>query len=410
MIKRSIESFVSEQLNYWPIILLTGARQIGKTTLCKQFSMYKGFDYVSLDNIDDRKLAINDPKLFLSVHKLPLIIDEVQYAPVLFEVINEIVNKRKFDESNPNGLFILTGSQSFEHMRRVTQSLAGRVCIVEMTPLSENEIIGRKEIPFLPDYPTVLERQSIPYKNKSETFKRIVRGRFPELLSSPNLSPAVFYQNYVKTYLDRDVSELINVKDKMKFHDLLTQLASLTGQELNYESISKSLGITLPTVKQWCSVLEASGIIFMLRAYNDSSLTKRLTKRPKMFFTDTGLASSLIKMQDPKSLELCYLSGAFFETFVINEIRKSYLNCGKEFSGYYYRDTNQNEIDLVIIENARLHLIEIKSGYSFSPSDVSSFKSLSSSQYSISSSCIIGSNEKVSSLSDNIIVVPVRTI
>lgn len=241
-------------------------------------------------------------------------------------------------------------------------------------------------------------------------FREIYRGYFLELYSRPNHSSEKYYSNYVSTYIDRDVSELINIKDKLKFHNFMQILASLTVQQLNYASLAKEVEVNAVTIKQWVSVLQASGIIFLLQPYNESSIKKRVVRTPKIYFIDTGLACYLTNLKDPESLLASNFAGAFMETFVVNEIRKSYLNNNKEFDAYYYRDSNQNEIGLILLENGKLTLIEIKKGVSFHLSDVFSFQQLKNSKYEIKESCILYNTEKNYPLSKDIFVMLVNTI
>lgn len=408
MILRTIHSKIEEALLAYPVTVVTGARQIGKSTEVYKFVKSHGFKYVSLDNIDERRLAEEDPKYFIERHGYPLIIDEVQYAPILMEVIEEIVNRKRLNGEQPKGLFILTGSQIFQLMRGVTQSMAGRAAILHMEPLSFNEIKGKEETPFLPTKDTI--KKNISPLSISELFNQILKGFYPEIYSNEHLTSEQFYKRYVSTYIERDVDELLNVKDKNKFHDFMQVLASLTGQQLNTSTISRVIGVSVPTIKEWLSVLEASGIIYFLQSYNDVSITKRVVKAPKVYFADTGLAAYLAKINDAATLEVSAFAGSFMETYVMNEIRKSYLNNDKTFNGMYYRDNNQNEIDLVLLENATLHLIEIKKGMSFTMETVSAFKQLDKSIYQKGTSCILCNTKENYALNENIHVLSVSCI
>lgn len=408
MIQRTIKKYVIDSLNLYPVIVLTGARQVGKSTLAISLQEEFDFHYVSLDDIDNRRMAIDDPKLFIQYHGYPLIIDEIQYAPILLEVIESICNKARIEQKKSTGLFILTGSQAFQMMRGVSQSLAGRATIINMSPLSVNEIRGVEEKPFKVNMETM--KKKFIYRSIDELFKEIHRGYFPELYNRRNHSSEKYYSDYMHTYIDRDVSEIINLKEKLKFHNFMQILASLTGQQLNYASLSKEVEVSAVTIKEWLSVLQASGIIYLLQPYHEMSMKKRIVKAPKVYFTDTGLACYLAKLKDYESLLASHFAGAFMETFVVNEIRKSYLNNNQEFDAYYYRDNNQNEIDLILLENAQLTLIEIKKGVSFKLSDVKAFKQLKNSQYKIKESCILCNTEKNYPLSQNIFVMSVNVI
>lgn len=408
MINRTIRKYIVESLELYPVIVITGARQVGKSTIATTLIDEFHFHYVSLDDIDNRRMAIEDPKLFIQYHGYPLIIDEAQYAPVLFEVIESICNDARMHNKKSTGLFIITGSQIFQMMKDVTQSLAGRATIINMPPLSANEIRGTIEKPFKVNMKKM--KEDFVYRDIHQLFKEIHRGYFPELYNRPKHSSEKYYSDYVSTYIDRDISELIHIKDKLKFHNFMQILASLTAQQVNYATLSKEVEVSIVTIKQWISVLQASGIIFLLQPYNELSIKKRVVKTPKIYFIDTGLACYLAKLKDSESLLASNFAGAFMETYVINEIRKSYLNNNEEFDAYYYRDNNQNEIDLILLENGELTLIEIKKGVSFKLSDVSSFKQLKNSQYKIKESCILCNTEKNYPLSQDIYVMSVNTI
>lgn len=408
MIKRTIEKYIVESLDLYPVIVITGPRQVGKSTLVYSLKDTYGFNYVSLDDIDNRRQAIEDPKLFIQFHGYPLIIDEVQYAPGLLEVIESISNHARLNDSKSTGLFILTGSHAFNLMQNVSQSLAGRATIITMNPLSVNEINGKHEEPF--HVSVDLLKKKFEYKDVNQIFKEIHKGYYPELFNQRKHSIEKYYSDYIKTYIDRDITEIINVKDSLKFHNFMQILASLTGQELNYNSISKSVEVDAKTIKSWVSVLETSGLIHLLQPYNDRSINKRVVRSAKIYFSDTGLASHLLRIKDSETLLASNFAGAYMETMVINEIRKSYLNNNKDFNAYYYRDNNQNEIDLILLENAEITMIEVKKGVSFSLSDVSSFKQLAMSQYKIGYSCIICNTEMNYPISRDVGVISVNSI
>lgn len=410
MLKRTLYSKILESIENKPITLITGARQVGKTTLCKQLVKDKKYNYVSLDNILERKTALEDPKLFLQMHPYPLIIDEVQYAPSLFDVLEEIVNDVKFKNMNNNGMYVLTGSQSYNLMEGVSQTLSGRVSIINVSPLSVSEIYKKEEIPFSVDIVNNTKhskRYSIDIK---KLFELIVKGMYPELYDNESLDYNSFYSDYVSTYIERDVSQIINITDKLRFQNFLELLASLTGEELVYESIAKSIGISAVTIKKWISVLVTGEIITLLEPYNELSITKRIVKRPKVIFNDTGLACYLARLNNAEVLSKSRFSGQFVETFIINEIIKTYKNNRINANFYYYRDNNQNEIDLIIQNEGRLQLIECKSGTNYNNSDVSSFKCLSKSKYLINQNAIICNTDTPYKISDNCFVLPISSI
>ena len=409
MIQRTIKQPLLDSIKSCPVTLVTGARQVGKSTLCYELKKELNYNYVSLDDMDERQLANDDPKFFLAKHQAPLIIDEVQKAPILFEYIESVVNKKRLETGNANGMYILTGSQKFKLMKSVTESLAGRVGIINMSPLSFNEIIGREDIPFEVDINKVVSGR---FHNMTidKLFEQITKGFYPELYRNPDLDKDSFYSNYVATYIDRDVSELIDVKNKLSFHKLMQLLASLTGEELIYDNIAKHIGVDKKTIMNWISVLEASNIIYLLQPYFETSLTKRVVKRPKIYFRDTGLACYLAKLSEAKNLSVSHFSGHFIETYVINEIIKTYENTNSHAEFYYYRDNEQNEIDLIIQRNGQLSFIEIKSGMKFSKSDVRAFKKFEKSKYAIGASAIICLTESVYKIDENVYALPITTI
>ena len=409
MIKRTIKEVLLNNIKSYPVTLVTGARQIGKSTLCYELTKEFNFNYVSLDDLDNRSEALSDPKFFLAKHKTPLIIDEVQYAPILFEYIESIVNKKRLEAGDANGMYVLTGSQKFKLMKNATESMAGRVGIINMSPLSINETIGRSEIPFKVDLDTAFERAK--YKiNPDDLFELIAKGFYPELYRNPDLNVSTFYSNYVSTYIDKDLTDIIDVKNKLLFHKLMQLLASLTGEELVYDNLAKQIGVDKKTIMNWISVLEASNIIYLLQPYYENSLTKRVIKRPKIYFRDTGLACHLAKLGDAKSLAVSHFSGHFVETYVVNEIIKSYENTETYAEFYYYRDNEQNEIDLIIQSNGKLTFVEIKSGMNFNNNSVKGFKALDNTQYTIDTSCVICLNDSIYKINDNVYALPISVI
>ena len=347
------------------ILLINGPRQVGKTTLLRH-AADKNRKYVSLDNKADLLLAKTDPKGFLDTYSAPVLIDEVQYAPEIFPYIKTLV-----DATDKRGCIWMSGSQQYNMLQNVTESLAGRVIIIDMLGLSLYEIsgIGLKQKPFLPSPKpaAVLKRL-----NARNTFKTIWQGSFPDVFYRDEKSRKDFYDSYIRTYLERDVKQLINVGDEVSFLTFLKVLAARTGQLLNMADIAKDVRVSEPTVKKWISVLQASGIIYMLQPYF-KNITKRLTKTPKMYFLDTGLASFLAGWTAPEALETGISSGAFFETFVISEILKSYWHNGEKPDLYFFRDEKNNEIDLLIHKNGKYYPIEIKKHATPNKNDITSF-------------------------------------
>ncbi len=411
MIERTIYSLIKHSIKNRPVTLITGARQVGKSTLCKVLAKNFGFNYVSLDNLRERQSAINDPEMFLELHKFPLIIDEVQYAPQLFDVIEEIVNKEKFEKDENYGMFVLIGSQTYKLIEGVSQSMSGRVSIIEMSPLSKSEIKGIDELPFHVELEKNAQRCSNNQISFDEVYENIVKGFYPELYDNLDIATEQFYSDYVESYIDRDVSQIIKLNDKLKFNNFMEILASLTGEELVYDTLAKAIGVSVLTIQSWISVLVAGNIIHLLQPYNENSILKRVVKRPKIYFSDTGLACYLSRLNNPQTLISSRFNGRFFETYVVNEIIKSYKNNGRKPNFYYYRDNDQKEIDLIILDGGKLSLIECKNGISFKREDFKAFDTLAKkTKYEIESKCVICNTQNIYSLGDDILVLPVSVI
>ncbi len=407
MIDRSILPTIKDQFGLKPVVLITGARQVGKTTLCGIIRKEFDIEYVTLADNNERMLARTDPEMFIKTHGYPLIIDEVQYAPGLFETIESVVDRARFNDPEVHGLFVLTGSQKYRLMEGISQSMSGRVGIVDVPTISLSEEYGLHENPFTINHESSFERAST-IEDDMSMYSRTIRGMYPEILTKKRLSPQRFYSDYVDTYIMRDVSELINVKDRQKFRSFMEIVASFTGQVLVYETISKAVGIDQKTVKSWLSVLEAGDIITLLEPYSDRSVRKRVAKRPKLYMKDTGLACYLAKIPDEKILMSSYLKGPMMETFMINEIMKTHLNKGLETPFFYYRDSNDNEVDLVMLYDGKLNMIECKSGISFGPSDIKAFVRLATSLEKIG--CIVCLSDAPYPITKNEYALPLKTI
>lgn len=356
-INRAMEATFKRMAQEFSVVLLTGPRQVGKTTMLKRLAEAEGVnrEYVTLDDITEREMAKNDPKLFLQLHKPPVFIDEVQYAPELFPYIKIYV-----DEHQQAGDFWLTGSQSFKLMDGVQESLAGRVCLLHMSPLSQAEACGCTSEPFTVDFERLLMRsKAVAPASIQEIFERIWRGGMPAIVSGVKKEQAAVYSSYISTYIDRDVKEIADRVDSFKFLNFVTVVAALTSQMVNYKTIADAVEISVPTVKNWLNILERLGIIFYLHPYSNN-LLKRMVTKPKLYFYDSGLVAYLTKWTDSETLMNGAMSGAILENFVVSEIVKSYQNAGLEPFVYYYRDKDNKEIDIVLERNGTLYPLEVK--------------------------------------------------
>lgn len=408
MIPRTVYPQILKSIEDKPVTLITGARQTGKTYLCREISESKGIKYVTLADRQERILAQKDPDAFLSIHGVPLIIDEIQKAPELFDSIESIVDKAIFERKNDKGMYIIAGSQTYRLMNGVSESLAGRVGIIRMSTLSISEIIERENIPFTPDIHLASERSL--KEDVATIYADIYRGNYPELHSNHGLRAHIFYSDYVDTYIAQDVMELINLKDQNRFFGFMQILASMTGQELVESTLCNATGINSRTLKEWMSVLEAGEIIRLLQPYNGASIVKRVTKRPKIYFRDTGLACYLAKITDPKTLMASYLKGPMAETYIVNEIIKTYENQRENAAFYYYRSSDGNEVDLLIQRNGEINLIECKGGIDVGASDVRSFSRLGDTKDRVGPSCVICMTERPYPVKDEIYAIPVTSI
>lgn len=354
-IRRSLEKIVLQVTKEYPVLLLSGPRQVGKTTMLKKLMEGTARNYVSLDDLQERELARTDPELFLQLHKPPILIDEVQYAPELFPYIKLIADKEQ-----KKGDFWLTGSEVFSLMRGVQESLAGRVALLSLSSLSQTEAYGGQEQTFTLTPESLLSRKKgRKPADAEEIFKRIFKGSMPAIVSGDITSTGIFYNSYLSTYIERDVRSLSDAIDSLKFLRFITALAARCSQMLNISELARDAELNQKQVKDWLGILETLGILFYLYPYSNN-LLKRLVKTPKVYFYDTGLVTYLTKWSSPETLASGAMSGAILENYVVSEIRKTYLNHGKEAFMYYYRDKDAKEIDLVLEQDGELHPIEIK--------------------------------------------------
>ncbi|MDR1712772.1 MAG: ATP-binding protein [Coriobacteriales bacterium] len=366
-IKRSLEPVVLSISNQFKVLLLTGPRQVGKTTLLKQL-MEASRQYVTLDDPPSRLLAQSDPQLFLERFPAPVLIDEIQYAPGLLPYI-----KMEVDKSEARGQYWLAGSPTFHSMRHVSESLAGRVGILNLLGLSNREIDGGVSLPFKTDSETIMARTKDTTQLDLQTlYRRIHNGGMPELIAHPEIDRDVYFASYINTYLVRDIRDLTQVADETTFLRFLTIVAANTAKPVQYEDLARQTGISAPTAKKWLSVLVSSNLIALVQPYHHN-LLKRTVKMPLLHFLDTGLCAYLTGWSDPIVLERGAMSGQFFESWAFSELYKSYLNAGLRSPFYYYRDKDKKEIDLLIFENGTLYPIEIKKTASPGTNDMKNF-------------------------------------
>lgn len=354
-ITRSLEKTVIQVTNEYPVVLVTGPRQVGKTTMLQKLMEGTDRGYVSLDDLNDRNLAKTDPEMFLQLHKPPVLIDEVQYAPELFPYI-----KIYADQHQEPGAFWLTGSQIFKLMKGVQESLAGRVAVLSMNTLSQAEIEGVDETPFVVDFEKLNAREA--NRTKLDTpaiYERIFCGSMPAIISGRNSNHQIFYSSYLSTYIERDVRSLSDSIDSLKFLRFITAVAARCSCMVNVSDIAQDAEITQTQAKSWLQILETLGIIFYLHPYSNN-LLKRLVKTPKLYFYDTGLVCYLTKWSSAQVLESGAMNGSILENFVVSEIRKSYLNSGVDPYMYYYRDKDAKEIDIILEHDGIINPIEIK--------------------------------------------------
>ena len=411
-IKRVIEKTIKKMVNEFPVIVISGARQVGKSTML-QMIKEDNMNYVTLDDLDARNLALSDPKYFLEQYSHPLLIDEIQYAPNLLPYIKMIVDDEKFKALKNNtevkSLFWLTGSQQFKVMKDVSESLAGRVGVLNLYSLSNSEIKGYERLLFTPKLDELKKNENIVHCDSKEIFERIFNGGMPTIATGA-IERSNYFSSYINTYIERDVKQLLNVGKTIEFYNFMQYIAVRTAQELNYSTIAKEIGVDSKTIKNWISILESSGIIYLLQPFS-SNLSNRIIKAPKLYFMDTGLCSYLAKYPNPETLEIGALSGAIFETFVVSEIIKNITSHGLDpkMNLYYYRDKDQKEVDLLYIEGDTIYPIEIKKGISPNNPD-KNFAVLSKYSNDIATGIVICMTQKLQPINKNCWLCPVSLL
>ena len=397
--QRTLSSVIEKATKSFKVVLITGPRQVGKSTLFEKL-MEPGRTKVSLDDFDVLTLAKQDPNLFFQTYKPPLLIDEVQKAPELLVQIKKIV-----DATDEKGLFWLTGSQKFTLMKNVSESLAGRVAVLDLQGFSQSEKLNNPDRGiFVPDMPLQTKR---PIWSAKETFKVIHTGSYPQLFDGIT-DWELYYKSYVDTYLMRDVKDIVQLGNELTFLRFLKVLAPLTAQQLNYANLARNIDVAPNTVKNWVNILQTLGIIYLLQPYFENNIGKRLVKSPKVYFMDTGLCAYLCAIKTSDALMESYLSGEFVETYAVSEIIKSYIHNGKTPNIYYCRTLNQEEIDVVIEQNDKVYPIEIKQTATPNISMAKNFKLVDEQKKGIG--CILCLSEKFIPINKDLYVIPISYI
>jgi hypothetical protein len=397
--ERTLSDIVKKATQSFKVVLITGPRQVGKSTLLTNLAEPER-KKVSLDDLDILALAKNDPNLFFQTYQPPLLIDEVQKAPELLLYIKKIV-----DETNDTGLFWLTGSQKFSLMKNVSESLAGRVAVLDLQGFSQAEKehdITRP--PFTPDMDLQTKR---PILTVSEMFETIWRGSYPQLFDGKT-DWELYYKSYVNSYLMRDVKDILKLENELTFIQFLRILATRTGQSLNYSDMAPQIGVSPNTVKAWIGILQTLGVVYLLPPYFENNIGKRFAKMPKLYFMDTGLCAYLCTIKNAQLLQESALNGAFIETYAVSEIIKSYIHHGKTPNIYYYRTNNAVEIDVILEENNKIYPIEIKKTSTPTLSMAKNFKLIDENKRGVG--CILCLSDKFIPINRETYIIPISYI
>lgn len=399
MYKRESVDFIKNVSDTFKVLLITGPRQVGKTTLLLSLKP-NNMNYVTLDDVNLRRQAQEDPKMFLEEHPWPLLIDEAQYAPELFSYMKIIVDKEQ-----KNGMYWLTGSQQFHLMKNASDSLAGRVGIINLNSFTYSEIIQNENKKLFDP----IDIRKSPKIDVNDLYKIIYKGGMPELYNNKNISQEIFFQGYIDTYISRDVKSLTEIGNEMAFKKFIVSVASRTGEQLNYSSLANDSGISVPTAIKWLSVLVTSGIVYLLEPYMSSQL-KRITHIPKIIFMDTGLACYLAGWNSARDLQLSSSAGHYLESYIISEIVKSYNARGIRPNISYYRDKDGKEIDLIFYKNNKLYPFEIKKTASPNSDMIKNFKELQKTKKEIGTGGIICFYDELMHLDKNNYIIPVSSV
>ena len=414
-VRRDIEKLLLEVAESFQVITLYGSRQVGKTTTVDH--LFGGdFDFVTLDDTEELALALTNPRAFLESHPWPLIIDEVQKAVGLLSEVKRIVDAQRkvwMKNDEPRKLmFVLTGSNQFELQEGISESLAGRTAVINMSGFTQMEKRATQGALFTVDFESLMQKQRAHpglYRSGRDIFEDIFQGGMPDICTGESARD-IYYKAYIDTYIEKDIRKLINASSEMQFRKFISLIALRTAQQVVYSEISNALGINVETCKRWISILQTSGIIFLLEPYM-ANASKRIIKAPKLYFMDTGLCAYLCKWPDAGMLADCAMSGAFFETYVVSEIIKSFYNNGVEPRQYlyYYRDIDKKEVDILLVKDGALYPVEIKKG--MAPSKpTKNFKVLEKYKMPIMRGMVIDNAERMRALNDNAFVFPVSLL
>lgn len=414
-VKRDIEKVLLKASESFQVITLFGSRQVGKTTTA-DYLFGNEFGFVTLDDSDELALAHNNPKAFFESHPWPLIIDEVQKEAGLLNEIKRIVDEQRRiwmrRGEQRRLMFVLTGSNQFELQEGISESLAGRTAVINMSGFTQMEKRGIEGSLFKVDFENSINKQHLYrdfYRSSLEIFDDIFQGGMPDICTGES-ERNLYYKAYVDTYIEKDVRKLISASSEMQFRRFIEILALRTAQELVYSDISKDLGINVDTCKRWISILQTSGIVYLLQPYM-ANMSKRIIKAPKLYFMDTGLCAYLCKWPSSEMLKDGVMNGAFFETFVVSEVIKSFLNNGVNPAQYlyYYRDIDKKEVDILLVKDGALYPVEIKKGIS-PTKPTKNFSVLEKYKMPIKRGMVIDNTDAVRAINDNAFYFPVSLL
>ncbi len=405
-IKRDMENVISRLSGEYPAILVTGPRQTGKTTMLKELMKNTERVYVTLDDLNTRMLARSDPAMFFQLYRPPVLIDEVQYAPELFTAMKILI-----DRDHRPGDFWLTGSRVFRLMEGVQESLAGRLAVLPMSSLSQNEMYRKSECPaFSPDMSDLVRRQKdTKAVDAQEIFRRIFKGGMPALASGAYSDLNVFYSSYLSTYVERDIRQLSGSIDSLSFMKFITAAAARTAQLVNYAELARDCDIDQLTVKKWLNILETLGIVFFLQPWSNNVLNRTI-KTPKLYFHDTGLVAWLTRWTSSDTLEAGAMSGALFENYVVSEISKGCQNTGSRLDLFFYRDRDMKEIDVILEHDGKIWPMEIKKTTSPKRTSIEAFRVLEKSGIPRGTGVVLCCAAELSAFDSLNLIVPVHLL